>query len=96
MKYKGFMRAILSTIRNGMLDSFYETYQRLGKLQKPTLLVWGKNDTTVPFAHSDDIRAAMPHAEFHAVEDCGHIPHYEKPEIFNPILEKFLRKCSTN
>jgi len=91
MKYKGFMRAILSTIRSGMLDSFHETYQRVGRLQKPTLLVWGKNDTTVPFAHSDDIRAAMPHAEFHAVEDCGHIPHYEKPEIFNPILEKFLR-----
>ena len=92
MKYKGFMRAILSSVRNGMLDSFYETYQRLGKLQKPTLLIWGRNDTTVPFAHSDDLRAAMPHAEFHAIEDCGHIPHYERPEIFNPILERFL-KC---
>jgi pimeloyl-ACP methyl ester carboxylesterase len=35
---------------------------------------------------------AIPHAEFHAIENCGHIPHYEKPEIINPILLEFLSK----
>lgn len=90
MRYKGFIRAILSTIRNGMLDSFYETYQRVGKLKKPTLLFWGRNDTTVPFEDSRAILSAISHAEFHPVENCGHIPHYEKPAEFNPILLKFL------
>lgn len=90
MRYKGFIRAILSTIRNGMLDSFYETYQRVGKLKKPTLLFWGRNDTTVPFEDSRAILSAISHAEFHPIENCGHIPHYEKPAEFNPILLKFL------
>lgn len=90
MKIKGFKRAILSTIRNGMLGSFYETYRRVGRLGKPTLLFWGRNDATIPFTDSDLIRAAIPHAEFRAVEDAGHIPHYEKPEVVNPILLKFL------
>ncbi|GAB4500219.1 MAG: alpha/beta hydrolase [Anaerolineales bacterium] len=92
MQYQGFKRAILSTMRNGMLDSFIETYKRVGKLNKPTLLFWGKQDTTVPFEHSGDIRAAMPHAEFHTFDNCGHIPHYERSSEVNGILLEFLRK----
>jgi pimeloyl-ACP methyl ester carboxylesterase len=90
MRYKGFIRAILSSVRNGMLDSFYETYQRVGKLKKPTLLLWGRNDTTVPFENHREILSAIPHAEFLPIEDCSHIPHYEKPEEVNQILLKFL------
>lgn len=92
MRYKGFKRAILSTIRNHMLDSFLDDYQRVAKLGKPVLLFWGRNDPTVPFRHSDTLREAIPNIEFHAIENCGHIPHYEKPEEVNPILLEFLRK----
>ncbi len=92
MQYKGFKRAILSTMRNDMLESFYETYERIGKLKKATLLFWGKEDKTVPFENSGLLMKALPHAEFHAIENCGHIPHYERPEIINPILLEFLSK----
>jgi pimeloyl-ACP methyl ester carboxylesterase len=90
MQYKGFKRAILSSIRNNMLGSFIASYKSVGKSDKPVLLFWGRNDITVPFKYSDDLRDAMPNAEFHAIADCGHIPHYEKPDEFNPILLKFL------
>ncbi len=92
MQYKGFKRAILSTIRNNMLESFEDKYINVGKLKIPTLLFWGRHDATVPFEHSKIILKAIPHAEFHAIENCGHIPHYEKPEIVNPILLEFLSK----
>ncbi len=91
MKYKGFMRAILATIRNGMLGDFSSTYRRIGELGLPTLLLWGRQDKTVPFAHSDDLCAAIPQAELHAFEHCGHIPHLEKPEEVNPLLLEFLQ-----
>ncbi|GAB1470068.1 alpha/beta fold hydrolase [Chloroflexota bacterium] len=92
MQYQGFKRAILSTMRNGMLDTFIETYKRIGKLNKPTLLFWGRQDATVPFEHSNDIRAAIPQTEFHAFDNCGHIPHYERSSEVNEILLEFLRK----
>jgi pimeloyl-ACP methyl ester carboxylesterase len=91
MQFRGFRRAILSTMRSGMLGSFYETYERVGKLGKSTLLFWGRDDITVPFEHNEKIRIAIPHAEFHAIDNCGHIPHFEKPEIVNPILKRFLK-----
>lgn len=92
MRYQGFKRAILSTMRNGMLDSFIETYRRVGILKKPTLIFWGRQDKTTPFEHSTDILNAMPHAEFHAFDHCGHIPHYERPGEVNEILLEFLRR----
>jgi len=92
MEYKGFKRAILSTMRSGMLDSFLETYKKVGALKKPTLIFWGMDDKTTPYKDHTLMLQALPHAEFHAIENCGHIPHYEKPEIFNPILLEFLSK----
>ena len=91
MQYKGFQRAILSTIRNGMLDSFLHIYRTLGKMEQEVLLFWGRNDTTVPFDHSPALCAALPRAQFHVIDNCGHIPHYEKPEEVNPLLLEFLR-----
>jgi pimeloyl-ACP methyl ester carboxylesterase len=92
MQFGGFKRAVLSSMRNNMLGSFYDIYQRVGMLNKPTLLFWGRNDKTMPFEQSRDILAAIPHTKFHALENCGHIPHYEEPQVVNPILLEFLRK----
>ncbi len=75
-----------------MLGSFVKSYERVGQMDKPVQLFWGRDDATVPFEHSEDLLAAMPNVEFHVIENCGHIPHYEKPDEVNPILLEFLRK----
>ena len=92
MQYKGFRRAILSSIRRGMLDGFIQVYQSLGEMDRQILLFWGRKDATVPFEHSQMLCEAMPGIQFHVIENCGHIPHYERPEIVNPILLEFLNQ----
>ncbi|MDO8753009.1 MAG: alpha/beta hydrolase [Anaerolineales bacterium] len=92
MQYKGFKRAILSTLRNRMLESILDTYLKIGRLKKPTLIFWGENDKTTPFEDHKLLLDVLPHAEFHPVKNCSHIPHYEKTEIVNPILMEFLSK----
>ena len=90
IQYHGFKRALLSTLRNKTVDGIPEVYQRLGKLDVRVLLLWGRNDQTLPLEQSRDILSAVPHAEFHVIEDCGHIPQYEKPDEVNPIIQQFL------
>jgi pimeloyl-ACP methyl ester carboxylesterase len=90
MQYRGFKRAILSTLRCKTVDGFPEVYQRLGKLEMPVLLFWGRDDQTLPLEQSRSILSAVPRAQFHILENCGHIPHYERPDELNPILEQFL------
>jgi pimeloyl-ACP methyl ester carboxylesterase len=92
MQFKGFRRAILSTIRNNMLGSFIGTYRKVGTLNKPVMLLWGRHDTTVPLEYSEDICAAIPKLEFHVIENSSHVPHYEQPEETNSLLLSFLRK----
>lgn len=90
MEYRGFRRAILSTVRNGMLGSFAGEYERLGQLGKAILLIWGENDKTVPFEHSSRLRQLLPDSQFLPVKRCGHIPHVEQPDLVNLQIIKFL------
>jgi pimeloyl-ACP methyl ester carboxylesterase len=92
MKFKGFKRAIISTLRNNVLGDHSAAYRRVGERGKPTLLFWGRNDTTVPFEHHSLVTGLIPQTELHIIEGAGHIPHYEKPGEVNPILLDFLKK----
>jgi pimeloyl-ACP methyl ester carboxylesterase len=92
MRYMGFRRAIRSTILNFLTVDNTGAFAQLGKNGTPVLLTWGRADTAVPFAVSDDVRKAIPQAEFHAIDDAAHLPFYEHPEIVNPILIEFLRR----
>jgi pimeloyl-ACP methyl ester carboxylesterase len=92
MQYAGFRRALLGTMRSGMLEGAAGAYRRVGAQGKPTLLIWGREDQVVLFATSEKVLAAIPHAEFHAIEDAGHVPHLERPDVVNPILLEFLRR----
>jgi pimeloyl-ACP methyl ester carboxylesterase len=93
MQYKGFRRALLSTMRkNKALYDSHEIYQQLGQLDLPVILIWGEQDLAVPFVHSETFIKIVPQAEFHPVALSGHIPHYEHPEIVNPSLIEFLKR----
>jgi len=90
LQYKGFRRAILSTIRNqpGM-DSLAD-YDLLGRENLPALLIWGRQDSTVSSADMDQLVRLIPGIQYHIIEDAGHIPQYERPEVVNPLLVDFL------
>ena len=92
MAFIGFKRAVLSTLRHGPLENMMDAYRRVGGQNTPVWLIWGRHDRTLPFATSERVRALLPQAEFHAIEDAGHVPHYEHPEVVNPLLIDFLRR----
>lgn len=91
MKYYGFKRAILSSLREGMLDEDLQLFRRLGESGKPILLIWGKEDQTVPFKNSDAFLKLVPHTQFHPVDQAKHIPQFERPNLVNPLLIDFLK-----
>lgn len=90
VKYRGFKRALLSTLRN--MGDMPQPYYQVGELGLPVLLIWGRYDHTIPITAIDMLREAIPQAEFHVIEEAGHVPHYEQPGIVNPILIDFLTR----
>ncbi len=87
---KGSKRALLSTLRNFMLEDHAPHYQRLNEMDFPKLILWGREDAILPFEYGLRIHALMPTARFEVFEKCGHIPQYEEPEKFNSLALDFL------
>jgi pimeloyl-ACP methyl ester carboxylesterase len=91
LKYQGTRRAFLSTIRHGPFGDISDVYERVGKQEIPTLLIWGREDEAIPFEFSEKVKQALPHAEFHAIDGAGHKPYYECPELIYPLLIGFMK-----
>jgi pimeloyl-ACP methyl ester carboxylesterase len=91
MRYRGFRRTLLRSLREFMAEDFSLLYATVGRLGKPTMVFWGRHDRTVPFAHSDSVAEALG-ARLVVVDEAGHTPHLERPEVFEPELVRFLRE----
>jgi 2-hydroxy-6-oxonona-2,4-dienedioate hydrolase len=65
---------------------------RLHQISCPTLLIWGKQDKVTPAFVAEKFHGLIPHSELHILDECGHAPMMEMPEVFNVILENFIDK----
>jgi pimeloyl-ACP methyl ester carboxylesterase len=94
LRYKGYRRAFLSTLRHGPLGNQSEIYERVGKQEPPhpTLILWGRQDRLHPFQSSEKIRKAMPHVEIRILDEAGQAPHVEQPEEVGSLVIEFLKK----
>ncbi len=91
IRYKGFTRAILSAIRHLPQMRPMREYIAVSEAGIPIQLIWGRHDQTIPFADIESLIAEIPDAHLHIIEDAGHIPHFEHPEVVNPLIVAFLK-----
>ncbi|MFC1630223.1 alpha/beta fold hydrolase [Patescibacteria group bacterium] len=62
----------------------------LSKIQANTLVVWGKNDKTVPLLYGKIIKEKIPGSELIIIDDSGHSPHLDNPEKLSEIITHFI------
>ena len=62
----------------------------LPKMNIPTCIIWGKNDSVTPPEVAKDFEKLLPDANLFWIDKCGHAPMMEHPEEFNRILENWL------
>ncbi|WP_443946214.1 alpha/beta fold hydrolase [Pedobacter sp. AW1-32] len=62
----------------------------LSKITIPVSLIWGKNDKVTPPEVAEEFHELLPNSELNWVDQCGHAPMMEHPELFNSLLQKFL------
>ena len=76
-----------SAIRNNLGEE-------VRQIKQPTLLIWGNNDGITPPFVGQEFHKLISNSELHFIDKCGHAPMMERPEEFNTILYKFLRKLN--
>ncbi len=67
----------------------YDWRDRVAAIRAPTLVVRGDDDALPPAAH-EQVVAAIPGARLAVVAGAGHMPFWERPEDFLPIVTGFL------
>ena len=92
VQYRGFRWAQHSTtVANANIDQAPEL-KRVGQHPRPVIAFWGKDDRAVPIEFSAALLQAVPRARLVTVEEAGHLPHWERPDVVHPALIAFLRQ----
>jgi pimeloyl-ACP methyl ester carboxylesterase len=68
------------------------TLAKLGAIKTPTLVIAGGDDTYIDESVMKRIAGSIPGAEFEIIEAAGHSPFWEKPEEWNTVVTRFLKK----
>ncbi len=94
MKFKGFVRALISTRKNS--PSLENEQRKIAASGIPVFAIWGEHDTVVVLDKvKDNVSQRMPALKLFVIPNAGHLPHMEKTQLFNEILfDQIIRNKS--
>jgi 3-oxoadipate enol-lactonase len=78
--YRGQIAAVLS----------HDTWERLPRIDRPTLILTGDDDQVIPAGSSDVLHERIPDSRLHVVRGAGHLFFLERPEETLRALESFV------
>jgi pimeloyl-ACP methyl ester carboxylesterase len=92
-KAKPLLKALRSGVNwTGQKKSAYgPILQKLSSIHNPTLVIWGRQDTTVPLSQGELAALSMPNARLVIIDQCSHVPMFDQPEVFNLLVLDFLK-----
>jgi pimeloyl-ACP methyl ester carboxylesterase len=93
---EGYFPAVLSSIRNMPLYGMADAYQRVGRHNRETCLIWGDRDQIVPFSGHEQICKWIPDIRFDSLSGSGHACNLEDAEKVNYLLTSFLTSPSSS
>lgn len=85
--------AIFSALRHIYLDEPFGEggfWDRLPTLRPPALFLWGDRDALVPAGFAKFVSQALPQARSVILDDCGHVPQFEHPELTAQFCRDFI------
>ena len=91
LKYKGFKRTILDTIKNFQADKDKELYKKNGESITKVFFVLAEYDKQIPTNTEELIKEAISNADIKTISNASHALNYEKPDELNEYLRHLLK-----
>lgn len=91
MRHAGYLDGLASTLRHYPLNGLEADYARIGSQGRLVLLVWGDQDSTVPF-HNAPKAAELLKAKLVTLAGATHAVNMEKAAEVNASLVAFLKE----
>ncbi len=64
---------------------------RIGKITQRTLILWGEEDRVFPIKAGETLAQTIPGSRLIRIPQAGHIPQWERPDLVNAELMRFLQ-----
>ena len=68
-------------------------WETLAQVQVPTIFIAGAEDPLFPSETLASFVPNFPDARIEVVQDAGHSPYFEQPDVFNRILEEHIQSA---
>ncbi|MEH2458715.1 alpha/beta fold hydrolase [Nostoc sp.] len=72
-------QAVIAFTKSGGYNAF--RFETLSQIVQPTLILWGDSDKILGTGDATKFKSAIPHSTLVWIQDCGHLPHLEQPQI---------------
>lgn len=69
------------------------TYDQLGNITVPTLIVVGDEDAATPYSKAERMHFAIAGSKLAVIKGAGHTATVEEPEQVNRVINTFLADC---
>lgn len=94
VKYKGFEKCTLSSLRNTILNTgdATEGYRSVANQNIPMLVIWGTDDKTMPYYQIKRMKQICYHAQYETFEGSGHVFLFDEGERTMDIVVPFMKK----
>ena len=89
-KIRGTTEAMLKILRKQFFHTLADEVYRLGEMDVPILLVWGRHDKTIPLERGQEMHSILRGSRLEVLEQVGHCAHDEGAERFNQLAIDFL------
>ncbi|MGB5962030.1 MAG: alpha/beta hydrolase [Coleofasciculaceae cyanobacterium] len=86
LKSPSWQQALIAFTKSGGYSSFGD---KLSEIKQPTLILWGENDRILGTDDAYKFKDAITNSQLIWIENCGHVPHLEKPEITAKYILEF-------
>jgi pimeloyl-ACP methyl ester carboxylesterase len=87
----GTVAAALAAVRGQHYEDVEARYRRI---DKPTLLMWGREDIVTPLKYGERLSRDLPSAKLVVYPRCGHFPMIEALAASNRDLVQFLTEAA--
>jgi pimeloyl-ACP methyl ester carboxylesterase len=78
--------ALIGFTKSGGYGDFGD---QLSQISQPALILWGRQDQILGVKDADRFWQLLPQSKLIWVENCGHVPHLEQPQVTAELIRSF-------
>ena len=91
-KIKGTSEVMLQITRKQFFDTLSSEIQELGTMDVPTLVVWGREEKSIPLSTGTRLHEKLPGSRLEILDEAGHCSNIDQAAQFNQLVLGFMAR----